>query len=313
MRHHVAVVVAVAILSAAVFGACDEASSDRSVRDGLLTLVAEPRQGGGAAALIAYSEGVPDGWEVGVPDPATTWISAGRAGVLAATRADGTVAISDPLSDGSEASWRDVEATGPTGDPISGPAWFATWDPEGGRYAALAGDLPGGGPIRLALTDPTTKGAVEQAVDELVGAAPPAWVGDDAVALVGADPDSTSIVIDTTTGTSASGPAGDRLLSTSADGAVIAVQRADQAAIEVRSTEGWLAGSSDRLARIEPPGGARDVISMALDAPGERLAVAWLDDGGRVAVEVYRAAQDWRRVDRMELTDATGAVVAWVR
>ena len=65
----------------------------------------------------------------------------GLAGVLAATLADGTMATSDPLHLGKRLKWRAVKPVGPTGDPERGRTRSRRWDPEGGRYATLSGDL----------------------------------------------------------------------------------------------------------------------------------------------------------------------------
>ena len=48
---------------------------------------------------------------------------------------------------------------GPTGDAPKGPFYFATWDPDGGRFAMLAGDLASGEDIRVVLIDPSRRDA----------------------------------------------------------------------------------------------------------------------------------------------------------
>ena len=74
-----------------------------------------------------------DGSPIKLPQGETTWISAGRAAVLAATLASGKTSTSDPVHLGKPLAWRPVKATVPTGETPAGPDYFATWDPEGGR------------------------------------------------------------------------------------------------------------------------------------------------------------------------------------
>ena len=52
-----------------------------------------------------------------------------------------------------------------------------------------------------------------------------------------------------------------------------------------------------RSRRSTRPTGAVAVTSLALDADGSRLAVAWLTDGGSVRVLAYERAHGWRVVD----------------
>ena len=115
-----------------------------------------------------------------------------------------------------------MSAAGADGHQADGPFYFPSWDPEGGRFAALAGDLDD--EPRLTLIDPSARSAFEIDLGRPVVAAPPAWVGDDLVAVaVGDAAAPASILVDTTTGEIADGPAGGRLFATSADGRTIAV------------------------------------------------------------------------------------------
>ena len=56
----------------------------------------------------------------------------------------GTTATSDPIHLGRPLVWRPVKAIDPTGETPVGPDYFVAWDPEGGRFATLAGDLLSG-------------------------------------------------------------------------------------------------------------------------------------------------------------------------
>jgi hypothetical protein len=64
---------------------------------------------------------------------------------------------------------------------------------------------------------------------------------------------------------------------------------------------------------IGAPDGAVAVTSLALDADGARLAVAWLTDAGSVRVLAYARADRWRAVDVTGTRAPPAAVVAWSR
>ena len=81
----------------------------------------------------------------------------------------------------------------------------------------------------------------------------------------------------------------------------------------VRATADWLSGGGSTLAKIDPPDGAVAVTSLALDADGSRLAVAWLTDGGSVRVLAYERDHGWRAVDVTGANQPPAAVVAWSR
>jgi hypothetical protein len=243
----------------------------------------------------------------------TTWVAAGLGDVLVGGLVDGSLRTSDPITQDATPAWRKVKAAGADGHPVGAPFYFPTWDPEGGRFAALAGDLDVD--ARLTLIDPSTAGAFDIDLGRPVVAAPPAWVGADLVAIaVGDATDPGSILVDTTTGEARDGPSGGRLFATSADGAIIAVvggEAGDQ--IVVRSTDGWLAGDGSSIGSIDAPPDVVAPTALALDADGSRLAIAWLLDGGAIRVVIHDRASGWRRVSSQDLADAKGAVVAWMR
>ena len=85
------------------------------------------------------------------------------------------------------------------------------------------------------------------------------------------------------------------------------------APVVVRDTAGWLAGDGSSIASIEPPDGTTTAISFALDAAGQRLAVAWAADDGSVKLAVHDGRSDWRRVAQPAIGKARGAVVGWLR
>src|SRR4029077_4227441 len=101
--------------------------------------------------------------------------------------------------------------------------YFASWEPDGGRYAMLAGDLLAGDDMRVVLIDPALSTASEISLDQPVVAAPPVWIDDDRLVVVSGDAGAPiATIVDAKSGAQTEGPSGDRLLATSADGKRIA-------------------------------------------------------------------------------------------
>ncbi len=291
-------------------GGQTEPTSPGNTSSGLIALVAS----GNDPTLLGWGASAVEGVPVDLPAGITTWIATGRANVLAATRADGTVATSDPVDLGEALDWRRVRAVGPDGGQPDGPQAFATWDPEGGRYAVLAGDLAGGDDVRIVLVDPTLKTAFEIDLDRSIVAAPPVWIGDDRLAVVSGDTaEPMTTLVDTTTGQLTDGPGGARLLAASGDAVRVATMAGRGSPIVVRETAAWLDGDDASLGVIDPPDDASTAIAFALDRDGARLAIAWAADDGSVSIGVYDAAADWQRVASPGIGAARGAVVAWRR
>ena len=276
---------------------------------GLLVLAGKT----GDAELRAWEDGAAPADDRTVTTPKdVAWVAAGLADVLVADLASGALRLSDPIDPAEEPGWKKVRADGADGDPADGPFYFPTWDPEGGRFGALAGDLDG--EPRLTLVDPSAGSAFDIEIGRPVAAAPPAWVGDDLVAVAVGDADApASVLIDTTTGDVTRGPDGGRLFATSADGRTIAVVGEDGDTVTIRSTAGWLAGDGSSVGSIDAPAGALAPTAIALDADGTRLAIAWLDDGGSINVAIHDRSVAWRRVATVDVGPAAGAVVAWLR
>jgi hypothetical protein len=299
-----------------VAAGCAPDGGDDSVADGLTVMSAGADGVAGLTASVAGDDGVtPE--PVGLPAPTTTWISAGRGNVLAATLADGSVQVSDRwlAGRGADLEWRALEAADASGDPPAGPLWFATWDHEGGRLAALAGDLPGGGPMSVVLLDPSTDTAFTIALDRPLLAAPPAWLDGEHLVVVGGTSDApTTWVVDASTSEASPGPSGVRSVATSSDGSTIATIDAGATEISVRETAAWLAGDRSSIGTVAAPDGGAASRSFALDHTGGRLAIAWGTGDGRVVVDVHERADGWRRNASRTLDDgARGAVVGWLR
>ena len=187
--------------------------------EGLIVLAATAD----GTALLGWDGSSREGVPITLPKSDATWIATGRADVLAAVLPKGTTATSDPVHLGDPLVWRPVKATDITGKTPVGPDFFATWDPEGGRFATLAGDLPGGGAVNVVLIDPSAGSAFEIAIDRAVVAAPPVWIDPDRLVVVTGDAAAPlAAIVDTTTSEVTDGPSGDRLLAASGDGKRIA-------------------------------------------------------------------------------------------
>lgn len=300
----------VVALAGLIAAACTSQQTASAVPDGLLALTGS----GDSTELTAWDADRSKGTPVDLPDGTTTWISAGRARVLVATMAKGTTATSRPLDLGNDTTWRVVTAKDPSGHSLPGPLAFATWEPGGGRYAVLGGDLLSDDPIAVVVIDPSVSTAFEIAVGRDVVAAPPVWIDDDRLVVVTGNTGSpTSAIVDTTTNDVADGPAGARLIAASANGKRVATMAKQGAPVMVRDMDGWLAGDGSAIASVAPPDGVSSAISFALDATGQRLAIAWAGDNGKVSLAVHAASADWRRVAQPKIPTASGAVVAWMR
>ena len=294
----------------ALIGCSNGAPSAESAPEGLLALVANPD----GTTLIGWDASGDEPTAITLPKGETTWVSPGLAGVLAATLADGTTATSDPLKLGKKLKWRAVKAVGPNGDPDRGPDTFVSWEPGGGRYATLSGDLTTGDGVQVVLVDPSLSTTFEIPLDRSVVAAPPAWIDKDRFVIVTGDAaEPTATIVDAQTGELSDGPPGARLIATSADGHRIATMAGQGAPVVVRDTTAWLGDDGSSIASIEPAGQATTAIGFALDATGQRLVIAWADHKGAVTLAIHDARADWRRVAEPEIGPARGAVVAWMR
>jgi hypothetical protein len=294
-----------------MLAACSGSKTSADVApDGLLALAADAT----TTSLVGWDASGGDAIPITLPKGEPVWVASGRADVLVLTLAAGGLATSDPLHLGTKLAWRTVKAVGPTGDAPKGPDFFAVWDPQGGRFATLAGDLVAGDQIRVVLIDPSVASAFEIPIDRPVLAAPPAWIdGDRLVVVTGDAAQPASLIVDTTTGALTEGPIGARLLASSANARRIATMAGQGAPVVVRDMAGWLAGDGSSIASVDPPSGSATAISLALDATGERLAIAWLARDGTVTLAVHDGATAWRRVAQPKIGSAHGAVVAWRR
>jgi hypothetical protein len=304
-----AVCAALAVLASAC--ADSTTSGDTGVApDGLIALVAD----GDRTTLVGWDGSSDEPTPIKLPKGNVVWVATGLQDVLAAVRDDGTSATSDPVHLGKSLAWRNVDPKDPSGKTPAGPAYFAAWEPDGGRYAMLAGDLLAGEDIRVVLIDPALATAFEIDLEQPAVAAPPVWIDDDRLVVVSGDAGAPiATIVDTTTGDQTEGPSGDRLLATSADGKRVATMASQGAPIVIRDMAGWLAGDGSSIASIEPPNGSTTAITFALDTAGQQLAVAWAANNGSVTLAVHDGRSNWRRVSKPDIGTAKGAVVTWRR
>jgi hypothetical protein len=299
------------ILAASLLLVSCDGEPDASPQTGGLLIVSGEL---GAVELVVRDSHDPTGRVVELPDPATSWVSAGRANVLMTTLIDGRTFVSDPLDDDVDPGWRPVEAVGVDDRPVEGPLYFGAWDPAGGAFVLLGSDFGEGSGLRIVVVDPALEGASEAAFpDTTAAAAAPTWVDDDRVAVVVASAGGPStLLVDTATGDAAPGPTDVTLVATSADALMTAVWRGD-GPVEVLATEAWLTGDPATI-RLDPPDGASRPGGFALDATGSRLAIVWLDaSDAPLAVAVHERARDWSQTTRIGLDGAAVALVAWLR
>jgi hypothetical protein len=304
---------ALALACAAAIAACsstEPSDAASAAPDGLVALVATAD----ATSLVGWSGTATKAVPITLPKGDTTWIATGRADVLAAALANGTTATSDPIHLGKPLDWRAVKAKDASGDIPKGHQDYVSWDPEGGRFATLVGDLLSGDGISVMLIDPSAGSAFAIPVDRSVIAAPPVWIGADRLVVVTGDASSPlATIVDTETGELSDGPLGARLLATSADGRRVATMDEPGDPVIVRDTDAWLGGATSSIASLPPPSGSSSAIAFSLDATGQRLAIAWQAQDGTVTLNVYDGRSDWHRVAKPSIGAAKGSVVAWRR
>ncbi len=233
---------ALALACAAAIAACsstEPSDAASAAPDGLVALVATAD----ATSLVGWSGTATKAVPITLPKGDTTWIATGRADVLAAALANGTTATSDPIHLGKPLDWRAVKAKDASGDIPKGHQDYVSWDPEGGRFATLVGDLLSGDGISVMLIDPSAGSAFAIPIDRSVIAAPPVWIGADRLVVVTGDASSPlATIVDTETGELSDGPLGARLLATSADGRRVATMDEPGDPVIVRDTDAWLGG-----------------------------------------------------------------------
>jgi hypothetical protein len=302
-----------------LFSGCEAAAgtAGRPV-EGLLILT---RANATSLVVLAAKDDSDEAVSIGVPLPTadTTWISAGDGGVIVGSTAEGDLLTSDTVDPRGAAAdiagleWTPVEAANEAGGQLPA-AGLATWAPGGGRFAALAGDLAGGGDIALLVVDTRDGKVTTIALKQSLLASPPVWLDTNRLALLtGSATDPATLVVDAASGKIANGPAGERRLATSADGKVIATSAGTGSPVVLRSSKGWLADDGTSIGSVEVPEGFSAAISLALDATGDRLAIVWRREDGTSRSDVHDGTDGWRRVWSQPVAGTAAAAVAWLR
>ena len=295
----------------------DAGAADRPAEGLLVLTTGDPTD----LDVLAAKKDSEDAVAIGLPlpDEEAAWISAGKGGVLLVTTKIGHLLTSEPVDPRGAAAdlagleWEPVEAASDAG-ALPTPAWFATWDPGGARFAALAGDLYGGGEMDLLVVEPGKHQLTTIPLKRRLRAVAPVWLDADRVILsTGTAVVHFSILVDTASGKIAKGRPGVRRIATSGDGSVIATTAGPGEPIVLRSSKGWLTDDGTSIGSVDVPNGFTDAIALALDESGKRLAIVWLGEDGTPRYDVHDGADGWRRVWSQPMTGTTTAEVAWLR
>jgi hypothetical protein len=234
------------------------------------------------------------------PDGATAWLSAGRGGAIVATMADGSLRVSDRIRADHKTSWKRVP--GPHADLPDDPVYFATWAPNGNRFAGVATDFSDDASVAVMVVDPLAGTSLIRPVAGQPLAAPPAWLDDGRLAV---QTRSGVVVVGIDTGDLTAGPdlaAGPALIDVSADGTRVAMERDEHRRVDVRLRDDWLAGEGQPEASFDGDG---TVGALALDRRADRLAVIWQRASEPGTVVVYRRDGGWRESARLALPNGS--------
>src|SRR5688572_9085520 len=157
-----------------------DAGAAEQPAEGLLILT-----GGDAAELVVLAKKQDSDDPVAIPLPTpdgdAAWISAGKDGTLAGSTTSGALVTSGPVDPRGAAAdlagleWQAVKASDDAGQALTTPGSFPTWDPDGQRFAALGGDLLGGGDMSLLVVDPRDGKTTSIPLKRALLAAAPAW------------------------------------------------------------------------------------------------------------------------------------------
>lgn len=299
-------VVAVVLAVVAVAAGCSSREPAPSSLDGLTVLAG----GNGAARLLTWN-GEGASRELSLPAGSVTWISISSRGDAVATLDDGTLRVAERIDRDKPGAWSRERPAGPDGAPLAEPVRTPRWAPDGGRFAAIAGQADA---ARLVILDPRTDGSLVLPVEQRIRPAAPVWVDADRIGFVSDVPGATGArlsLVDTATGETSVAGSALSAADTAADANRIAVASDDGTRIEVHALGAWLGGSSEALGVIDL-GGAPS--QFALDRRGERLAVVIAAANGTPAqVRVYAASADWRETARVDVPGgAPLAQPAWM-
>ncbi len=276
---------------------------------GLVTLAGRP----GATRLERWDDaGLRH--EVQSPSPDAAWISAAPNGTLLVTLRDGRAFVGHELDPG---AWRELGPTVLRGRPVA--IAFGTLDPSGRQAAFLAAE-PGraGSVLVIVIGLAASRDTVVATAGEIEGAAP-AWLPDGRLALPLRDRSDRPrlVILDPGSGRSAPGPAPVRAVAVDPGERLAAVAGPLGEGLALVAAGPFLAGASPSPAATIHFASGRAIVpgSLAFDASGDRLAVAWTIDGSaRPEIRVYGRAADWAEIGRVDLAASDElAVVGWLR
>ncbi len=272
---------------------------------GLVVLAGEP----GATSLVVHdAAGVAE--TVALPDRGAAWISAAPTGRLVATLEGGEMQVSDPIGGTGDLAWSPVPAPDDALPPD--PPLFGTWSPDGRRVAAIATDFGVESRLTVLVVEPIDGTTRSLPIPRRPVIAPPTWL------------DAERILVQTTTGLAIVEPSTGHLgagppldvgpgvsIASAATGTLLAIAAPEGAAIDIRDRDAWLAGDrGDPGARIS---GIGEIGALALDGPGDRLAVLWQSPEAPGTVVVYARAESWREVARLSLPgESARAAIDWL-
>ena len=283
-----------------------------------------PDRGAGTVGLVALVgrvgdmrlEHLGDGVDgtPAVPDPDTRWVSGDRSrGLVLTVGLAGRLLSTGPFAAEAPTEWRRTEIRTMGGALPRHPPAFATLSPDGRRIAAVAADMDGGGSdTQLVVIDRDTGEAVIYDLHASIDGRPPAWLAEDIVAIVVRDAtDRTAITRLRLPGGEAStlavqsGP-----FTASGDGSIVALQTRGDQQIVVGSRVDLEAGRPLEVVRTDLDGNPL-AAQLLLDARGDRLAVAWLDDAGDTrSIAVYvRGPDGWTPLRRWDLPPGANRAV----
>ena len=255
----------------------------------------------GAMRLEHLGDGI--GGPIQVPGPDARWVSGDRARGLVLT-GGGQLLSTGPFAVEAPAEWRRLEIRASGGAAPRHPLAFATLSPDGRRIAAIAMDVDSGGDAQLVVIARDTGDAVVYDVHASSDGRPPVWLADDLVAIPVRDAaDRTAITRlhlpggEASTLAVRSGP-----FTASVDGSIVGLQTRGDQRIVVGPWVDIEAGRSLEVVRTDLDGNPL-AAQLLLDARGDRLAVAWLDDAGDTrAIAVYgRRPGEWTTLRRWDL------------
>ena len=212
----------------------------------------------------------------------TRWV-AGRPshGLLATVGAEGRIFVADPVPSDGAPLWREIGIDPAARRWLGWPPAVAVADPSGTTVAAVATD-PGSGALEshLVLVDPKGGPTRVVGVPGTWDGRAPAWLGPDRILISTRDrADRAGLVqVDPATGATERWDGESAAFAVSGDGSTVAYQARDDDRIVVGPVARARAGQAlDPVAVHGPP---RVAAQLLLDATGQRLAVAWLDDTG---------------------------------